>query len=51
MSGPGLEVTAKAQLGQTELDVSVRVEAGRCLALAGPSGAGSLKNMRTMTRT
>ena len=34
MSGDGLEVTAKAQLGQTELDIAVRVEAGRCLALA-----------------
>ena len=45
MSGNGLEVTAKAQLGQTELDVSVRVEAGRCLALAGPSGAGKTSGL------
>ena len=48
MSGDRLEVTAKAQLGQTELDVSVRVEAGRCLALAGPSGAGKTSVLRAV---
>ena len=48
MSDNGLEVTAKAQLGQTELDVSVRVEAGRCLALAGPSGAGKTSVLRAV---
>jgi molybdate transport system ATP-binding protein len=48
VSGNALEVTAAAQLGETALDVSVRVEAGRCLALAGPSGAGKTSVLRAV---
>jgi molybdate transport system ATP-binding protein len=48
MSGDALDLSAQAQLGETALDVSVRVEAGRCLALAGPSGAGKTSVLRVV---
>jgi molybdate transport system ATP-binding protein len=35
-----LALRAQARLGDLELDVELEVEAGECLALAGPSGAG-----------
>ena len=35
-----LRVEARATLGALALDVALTVDAGRCLALAGPSGAG-----------
>jgi molybdate transport system ATP-binding protein len=48
MTGPALEVACTAQLGQIALDVSLGVDAGRCLALAGPSGAGKTSVLRTV---
>jgi molybdate transport system ATP-binding protein len=35
-----LALSAQAAIGALELDVAVKVAAGECLALAGPSGAG-----------
>ncbi|HEX2413980.1 MAG TPA: ABC transporter ATP-binding protein [Thermoleophilaceae bacterium] len=45
-SGPVLRVEAHAALGALELDLAVTVEAGECLALAGPSGAGKTSALR-----
>ena len=44
----GLALHADAQLGATHLDVRLDVPAGRCLALAGPSGAGKTSVLRTI---
>jgi molybdate transport system ATP-binding protein len=41
-----LRVEARARLGALALDVALEVEAGRCLALAGPSGAGKTSILR-----
>ena len=41
-----LRVEARATLGALDLDVALTVEAGRCLALAGPSGAGKTSILR-----
>jgi molybdate transport system ATP-binding protein len=41
-----LRVEAKARLGALGLDVALEVPAGRCLALAGPSGAGKTSVLR-----
>jgi molybdate transport system ATP-binding protein len=41
-----LRVEARARLGALGLDVALAVEAGRCLALAGPSGAGKTSILR-----
>lgn len=41
-----LSVRAEATLGATTLDVDLAVEAGTCLALAGPSGAGKTSVLR-----
>ena len=41
-----LRVEARAALGALVLDVALTVEAGRCLALAGPSGAGKTSILR-----
>ena len=41
-----LSVEATAALGALELDLAVTVEAGECLALAGPSGAGKTSALR-----
>jgi len=41
-----LRVEARTRLGALELDVSLSVDAGRCLALAGPSGAGKTSALR-----
>jgi molybdate transport system ATP-binding protein len=43
-----LEARVATPLGALELDVAVAVEAGRCLALAGPSGAGKTSVLRTV---
>ena len=48
MSADALELTAAARLGEIDLDVAVEVHAGRCLALAGPSGAGKTSVLRTV---
>jgi molybdate transport system ATP-binding protein len=42
----GLHVEANTWLGALELDVALRVDAGECLALAGPSGAGKTSVLR-----
>jgi molybdate transport system ATP-binding protein len=42
----GLRVEARARLGALDLDVALRVEAGECVALAGPSGAGKTTVLR-----
>ena len=41
-----LRVEARHELGDLVLDVEVAVERGRCLALAGPSGAGKTSLLR-----
>jgi molybdate transport system ATP-binding protein len=41
-----LRVEARARLGALPLDVALEVPAGRCLALAGPSGAGKTSILR-----
>jgi molybdate transport system ATP-binding protein len=41
-----LSVRARTKLGALELDVDLAVEAGECLALAGPSGAGKTTILR-----
>lgn len=41
-----LGIEARARLGALELDVELRVAAGECLALAGPSGAGKTSVLR-----
>ncbi len=41
-----LRVEATARLGALRLDVALDAAAGRCLALAGPSGAGKTSILR-----
>ena len=41
-----LELAARTRLGELELDVELEVPTGRCLALAGPSGAGKTSVLR-----
>jgi molybdate transport system ATP-binding protein len=41
-----LRIEARARLGALDLDVALDVAAGRCLALAGPSGAGKTSILR-----
>jgi molybdate transport system ATP-binding protein len=41
-----LRVEAETSLGALELEVGLQVEAGECLALAGPSGAGKTSVLR-----
>jgi molybdate transport system ATP-binding protein len=48
MTEPALSVALSAQLGALDLDVSLDVAEGRCLALAGPSGAGKTSVLRTV---
>jgi molybdate transport system ATP-binding protein len=43
-----LSVAAATRLGPLELDIAVDVPAGRCLALAGPSGAGKTSVLRVV---
>jgi molybdate transport system ATP-binding protein len=43
-----LRVSAATRLGRFELDVTLEVEAGACLALAGPSGAGKTSVLRAV---
>ena len=43
-----LHVEARTRLGALELDVSLDVAAGECLALAGPSGAGKTSILRVV---
>ena len=43
-----LRVEARARLGALDLDVALEVPAGRCLALAGPSGAGKTSVLRAV---
>ena len=41
-----LELAAHTRVGALELDLELSVPAGRCLALAGPSGAGKTSALR-----
>jgi molybdate transport system ATP-binding protein len=43
-----LRAESRTTLGALELDVALEVPAGRCLALAGPSGAGKTSVLRTI---
>jgi molybdate transport system ATP-binding protein len=43
-----LRVEAQARLGALDLDVALDVPQGRCLALAGPSGAGKTSILRVI---
>jgi molybdate transport system ATP-binding protein len=43
-----LRVEARARLGALDLDVALETAAGRCLALAGPSGAGKTSILRVV---
>ncbi len=43
---PMLRVEARTVIGAVELDVALEVQAGRCLAVAGPSGAGKTSVLR-----
>ncbi len=44
-----LRAEARTRLGEVELDVALEVPAGRCLALAGPSGAGKTSVLRVVS--
>jgi molybdate transport system ATP-binding protein len=46
-----LRAELQARLGNLELDVSLEVPAGQCLALAGPSGAGKTSILRMVAGT
>jgi molybdate transport system ATP-binding protein len=48
VSEPALSVAVSDRLGRLELEVTLDVAAGRCLALAGPSGAGKTSVLRTV---
>ncbi|HEV3002594.1 MAG TPA: ABC transporter ATP-binding protein [Solirubrobacteraceae bacterium] len=41
-----LELEARTRVGAVDVDVALRVDSGRCLALAGPSGAGKTTVLR-----
>jgi molybdate transport system ATP-binding protein len=43
-----LELELQTQLGELELDVALRVDAGETLALAGPTGAGKTSVLRAV---
>jgi molybdate transport system ATP-binding protein len=43
-----LRVEARTRVGALDLDVALEVEAGECLALAGPSGAGKTSVLRVV---
>ena len=44
----GLAIAARTRLGALELDVALDVDAGECVALAGPSGAGKTSVLRVV---
>jgi len=48
VSGADLDIRTATRLGTLDLDVALRVPAGRCLVLAGPSGAGKTSVLRTV---
>jgi molybdate transport system ATP-binding protein len=47
-SEDGLSVAVATRLGELDLEVALDVQPGRCLALAGPSGAGKTSVLRTV---